>query len=313
MAKLQLCVDDCSVVEIRGWIDDGGPVEAIDIELNQAWVCTLSPTMYRADLERAGLGDGRRAFAFPLAGRLRPGTNLVAVRCGGKILYQNPDVLLLTPDHPQAHAISQQRWRGEEPAESLTWGRLMSGDTLWDFYQKTRTFAAGDRILEIGPGYGRLLKTAIERNIPFSSYTALELSQARVDQLREQFTLGTVRFVQGDIDSWVGDRPFDVVICSSTFEHLHPDCKRALRNIGQQLAENGMVFIDFIRADVEAFSFEETGTYVRQYLQSELRDVFRESGYTIRTIETCTLGQDAHGRAVDRFVVVAGRDNLNRV
>ena len=120
MAKLQLFVDGCSAVEIRGWIDDDGPVEAIAIEVNQAWVCTLSPTMYRADLEQAGIGDGRRAFAFPLTGRLRPGDNLVVVKRGGEMLYQNPDVLLLTPDHPQAHAISQQRWRGEEPAESLT-------------------------------------------------------------------------------------------------------------------------------------------------------------------------------------------------
>ncbi len=307
MAKLQLCVDGCSAAEIRGWIDDGGPVEAIEIEVNQAWVCTLSPTMYRADLERAGLGDGRRAFAFPLAGRLRPGDNRIAVKCCGKTLYQNPEVLLLTVDHPQAHAISQQRWRGEEPAASLTWGRLMDGRSLWDFYQKMRPFAASDRILEIGPGYGRLLKTAIERNIPFSTYTALELSDARVAQLRTEFTLGTVRFVQGDIDSWVGDRPFDVVICSSTFEHLHPDCKRALRNIREQLAATGSVFIDFIRAEASAVSFEETGTYIREYSQDEARDVFQKCGYIVRTIEACTLGQDAHGQPVNRFVVMAAK------
>lgn len=183
----------------------------------------------------------------------------------------------------------------------------MDGRSLWDFYQKMRPFAASDRILEIGPGYGRLLKTAIERNIPFSTYTALELSDARVAQLRTEFTLGTVRFVQGDIDSWVGDRPFDVVICSSTFEHLHPDCKRALRNIREQLAATGSVFIDFIRAEASAVSFEETGTYIREYSQDEARDVFQKCGYIVRTIEACTLGQDAHGQPVNRFVVMAAK------
>src|SRR5487761_1149180 len=161
----------------------------------------------------------------------------------------------------------------------------MSGDTLWDFYQKMRTFSAGDRILEIGPGYGRLLKTAIERNVAFSAYTALELSAARVAQLRAEFNLGTVRFVEGDIDSWVGDQPFDVVICSSNFEHLHPDCKRALRNIHEQLAPDGSVFIDFKQAEESTFSFEETGTYVREYTRDELVGVFRECAYAIRTIE----------------------------
>ena len=62
-----------------------------------------------------------------------------------------------------AHRRSQRRWRSDEIAPHLTWDRLMTGDSLWDLYQRRHDFNARDRILEIGPGYGRLLKTALER------------------------------------------------------------------------------------------------------------------------------------------------------
>jgi SAM-dependent methyltransferase len=300
-----LLVDRCSFAEICGWIDANGPVEAIEITINGDWACALSPNAYREDLERAGLGDGRRAFEFPLAGRLRPGKNRIVIKRGPEVLYDNADVLLLSGDQPEAHAISQARWRGDEAADSLTWGRPMTGDSLWDLYQRMRIFAKTDRILEIGPGYGRLLKTAIERQVQFSSYIGLELSEARVARLRGDFAVPGVNFVQGDVDNWIGDRPYDVVICSSTFEHLHPDCRTALKNLRAQLAPSGQVLIDFICEERTYASFEENGTYIRRYSRDELSEIYRECGYRVQVIETCTLGDDAHGKPVNRFVVAA--------
>lgn len=305
MSALRLWVDRCSTTEICGWIDNSGPVSPIQIEVNGDWLCTLAATAYREDLERAGLGDGRRGFALPLAGRLRPGMNRVVIKYASEIVYDNPDVLLLSVDHPEAHAISQIRWRGDEAATGLTWGRLMTGDSLWDLYQRMRTFASSDRILEIGPGYGRLLKTAMARRVPFASYTALELSESRVAQLRGDFAISGVEFIQGDVDTWLGAPLFDVVICSSTFEHLHPDCRTALKNVRRQLADQGQVFIDFIYRERSSASFEDNGTYVRIYCRDELSEIFAECGYRVQAIETCALGEDALGRPVIRFVVAA--------
>jgi 16S rRNA A1518/A1519 N6-dimethyltransferase RsmA/KsgA/DIM1 with predicted DNA glycosylase/AP lyase activity len=67
----------------------------------------------------------------------------------------------------------------------------MTGDSLWALYERYRQFTPNDKILEIGPGYGRLLKTALDRKIPFQSYAALELSN-RVDRLRREFDLENV-------------------------------------------------------------------------------------------------------------------------
>lgn len=215
--------------------------------------------------------------------------------------------------------ISQRRWSGDEPAEGLTWGSLMTGDSLWDLYEKYREFSSHDKIFEIGPGYGRLLKTALDRKIPFHSYTALELSKSRVDRLHREFDLKNVYFIQGDVDTWVDSSKFDVVICSSTFEHLYPDCQTALRNVHQHLAPEGCVFIDFIgqtRRQIlghfgvnvprKILYFEPSGTYIRIYRQDELAILFGECGFMVRAIETCTLGAGSRG-PVNRLLVVAGR------
>lgn len=306
MSDLRFCIDRCDPSAIEGWIDVGNAVAAIEIVINGRWACTLAPVAYRPDLEAAGLGDGRRAFSFPLAGRLGPGQNLIAMGCDGKTLYEGRVMVVeeAQADSADTHALSQTRWRGEEAPAGLTWGRLMTGDSLWDLFERHRRFRSGDHVLEIGPGYGRLLRTAIERKIPFASYTGVELSRARVSRLSEEFDLPNARFVEGDIDSWSGQRKYDVVLCSSTFEHLHPDCGAALRNIHRQLAAGGQVFIDFIAGEEPQRGFEPNGTYIRIYDRNEIAALFAKCGYAVKAIERCTLGTGAVG-PVERLVVVA--------
>jgi SAM-dependent methyltransferase len=221
--------------------------------------------------------------------------------------------------------ISQKRWYGDEPPEGLTWGRVMTGDSLWDLYERYHRFTSEDKILEIGPGYGRLLKTALARNIPFHSYTGLELSKARVNRLRCEFDQANVNFIDGDIDIWRSELKFNIVICSSTFEHLYPDCRAALHNIYNHLAPDANIFIDFIgniprkifgidlpsltsdlirRMKTSLRWFEPSGTYIRIYSTHELLRIFGECGYAVRSIDPCTLGNGVRGR-VNRLVVIA--------
>ena len=191
----------------------------------------------------------------------------------------------------------------------------MTGDSLWSLYEKYQPFAPNVKILEIGPGYGRLLKTALKRKIPFESYTALELSEARVDRLRLEFDLSKIRIIQGNIDTWKHPCTFDVVICSSTFEHLFPNCRQALTTVYHHLAPTGVVFIDFIgNLQWKVFRnltwkfvyFEPNGTYVRVYPKEELAKLFAEHGFMVRAIDTCVLGKGRRG-PVSRLVVVAAR------
>ncbi len=80
-------IDECSATRISGWIDDDGPVTAIDIAVNGRRVATLAPTAYRKDLEEAGMGDGKRAFSVPIARFLVEPVNRVSISREGEVLH----------------------------------------------------------------------------------------------------------------------------------------------------------------------------------------------------------------------------------
>ena len=313
---MSIWIDRCDQAEIGGWVDgDGASLSTVDIHVNDEWVCSLRPDLYRADLEQAGLGDGRRAFVFQLTGRLRAGDNVIAVLNSGSVLasrviqYGDPTSYGASAT---AARVSQERWRGDEPPADLTWGRVMTGDSLWDIYQRGRRFRVSDRVVEFGPGYGRLIKTAIERKMPFGSFIGIDLSQTRVMKLTEEF--GTDRrfiFVLGDVNTWTANGQIDVVLCSSTFEHLYPDCRQALSNLRPQLAEGATLFIDFIKSDRAGGKFDIDGrTYIRYYTREELSSVFAACAYILKGIEECRLGIGANG-PIDRFVVIAQRETTS--
>ncbi len=259
------------------------------------------------------MGDGRRGFNFSLKGYLVNGLNEIALLADGQELtrkafpfYEGPE-----GDNPtrfgsddKLKEFSQARWLRNEPAEALTWGRPMEGVSLWRIYQEERRFGATDKILEIGPGYGRLLQSLRKLKIPFGSYTGVELSPRRVAQLRLDFNERKIKFHVGDVDVWKADNPFDAILCSVTFDFLFPDCRKALGNLRGQLAPKGILFVDFIPTEKSQAHFEPGGSFVRAYPEAELLAIFEEAGYAVRKIVNCTLGQGAQG-PVERRVVVA--------
>jgi Glycosyl transferase family 2 len=90
---LRFSVDRCTAAEVVGWIDDEGPVRSIDIELNGEWLGSVSPSIYRPDLEAAGYGDGKRGFAVSMIRHLRAaplGENRVALKYDGASFYEGP-------------------------------------------------------------------------------------------------------------------------------------------------------------------------------------------------------------------------------
>jgi hypothetical protein len=314
-SSIRIWLDRCDEAMIAGWVDNAAALPSIDIHINGEWVCSLRANIYREDLEQAGLGDGRRAFAFPLTGRLRDGDNVIAIFHSGAALtrrvlrYGNP----ISPDDSlELLSVSQERWREDEQAEGLTWGRLMTGDSLWDIYQRAHEFRKSDRIVEFGPGYGRLIKTALQRNVMFDSFIGVDLSPARVLQLTREFADDSrLAFAEGDVNTWRANGLIDAVLCSSTFEHLYPDCRQALLNLRAQLAEGAWLFIDFIESDRAGSAFDIDGrTYIRSYTREELSSLFSACGYIVKGIEECRLGIGVNG-PVDRFVVIAQQDTIS--
>lgn len=88
---LRVVVDRCDLEAVAGWIDDDGPVQKLDLELNGEFTCSVCPMMYRPDLEAAGIGDGKRGFAVSLLSHFRLAqldTNRLSIKRGGETVHE---------------------------------------------------------------------------------------------------------------------------------------------------------------------------------------------------------------------------------
>jgi SAM-dependent methyltransferase len=205
---------------------------------------------------------------------------------------------------------SQRRWKGAEGGPSLTWGRMMSGDTFIDAVQRARPLVEEDVVLEIGPGYGRLLNTILERGLPFRKYFGLDISNAKVADLQQKFEGdGRIQFQQCDAISGPLPQGVTVVLCSGTLEHLFPNVRGLLANLRIRMGAPFHAFLDF-KAD-ERFMrsmawFEEGGgAFVRTYLREELETLLAESGYRVLDIPEIILGRSLDDIEIRRYLVVA--------
>lgn len=140
-----------------------------------------------------------------------------------------------------------QRWRGDDRADAgLTWGVILEGDSFFGELEKHLERWQGINILEIGPGYGRLLQSLMRLHSAFGHYVGLDISPVKVEKLRRRFGSDLVSFEVGDCRTWRGNpvAPFDLIICSSTFEHVRPDFSHALKNLIMFLKRDGAFAFD---------------------------------------------------------------------
>jgi SAM-dependent methyltransferase len=319
-------VDTASSTLVSGWVHD--PTRSsqplfVDIEINAERIARLKACLYRGDLQRLGFGDGHVAFAFDPSHYLRGGENQLRVYFAGtdEIVDGGIHVLLnvegcQTQQETETHELldrSQARWRGDELEQRLTWGAMMTGDSFVDVMQKHHSFTGAENLLEIGPGYGRLLNCILQRRIPFARFIGLELSAPRVDRLARRFPMPNVQFLQADILQDTPAERIDIVLCSSTFEHLFPSMAKALDNIRAMTAPKAQLFIDFIISDgddalqVSRAYFEDTTAYIRIYSRAELDSMFKQAGFQVMEVRNIVLGKDSHGKDVRRALVVAER------
>jgi phospholipid N-methyltransferase len=204
-------------------------------------------------------------------------------------------------------ALSQKRWAGSEPDPELTWGEVFTGDSFIDAVQTRYSFCPDHNICEIGPGYGRLLQTILQRELPFQSYTGIELSQERVRKLNTEFNDARVRFIQGDVAELHSTLSWDLVICSSTFEHLFPDFTKALSRLADHLTAHAVIAIDFPQMDREMKSRSQafelpTHAFVRIYSAEEIERLFAACGLANVQMQSIFLGKAPCGDVRRIFV-----------
>jgi SAM-dependent methyltransferase len=288
-------VDQWDYRNISGWVvDERRPDDILSVELrfNGAKACLIAARLYREDLKQLGFGHGNHGFAVDPRPYLTNKLNYVEVIVAGKnILLGARNVIDM--DLADLLEISQIRWKGDEALEGLTWGRAMTGDSFVDVILSHLRPDEGMRVLEVGPGYGRILSTLLQREIPLKSYWGVEISAARTARLREQFTDKRVRFENGDINTYKFRDSADLIISSSTFLHFYPNCSQALKNIRKQISRNTLVAIDFM--DPAHYppdrGFDHTsGIYYVFYSREELSEIFRESGLKVVLMHEYLIG-----------------------
>jgi SAM-dependent methyltransferase len=197
------------------------------------------------------------------------------------------------------HARAQSRWRAALPSAGLTWGRDIDGTAFVACASAHGAFGPGRRLLEIGPGYGRILDAVLEGGYPFAGYTGLDLSAANVAHLRARFADPRVEFVHADAEQTSLSGRFDTVLSSLTFKHAFPSFAAILANLAAQLDQNAVVAFDLIEGERRYFQRDER-TYIREYSRGEIPDILRDAGF-----ELTAFDHVEHARRFTRLLVVA--------
>ncbi len=135
--------------------------------------------------------------------------------------------------------------------------------------------APRQRVLEIGPGPGRLLIPAARRVLPGGEVVGIELQPRMSEKLRaraEKAGVGNLQIVQSDITvAAIEPARFDVVFLSTVLGEI-PDRLTALRKAYQALKPGGMLSITEIVLDPH---FQRRAT---------VRRLAQEAGFTEEAI-----------------------------
>jgi SAM-dependent methyltransferase len=173
--------------------------------------------------------------------------------------------------------VSRTRWRAAEPDMHLTWGIEVGGHPFIEKASSYGVFGPAAAVLEVGPGYGRLLAAALDRGVEFGSWLGVDLSAHNVEHLGTTFRQANVRFVQDDIETLSLDAPVSSMISSLTFKHLFPSFENALRRVARLVRPGGVVAFDLIEGHGRLVEADGV-TYVRSYGRGEVEEIVDRAG-----------------------------------
>jgi SAM-dependent methyltransferase len=196
---------------------------------------------------------------------------------------------------------SRTRWREASPTSNLTWDTELTGDAFINKVAATGAFGPDTDVLEIGPGYGRLLRACLDAGVGFRSYVGVDLSAENVAHLEDRFGTDTISFVNADVETVELDTDIDLVLSSLTLKHLYPSCERALANVSSRLRPGGRLAFDLIEGERRRWEHDNV-TYIRSYSREEIREILGRIGFSDVSFDEVT-----HCPGRTRMLVVARR------
>jgi SAM-dependent methyltransferase len=173
--------------------------------------------------------------------------------------------------------LTKSGWRRASPTPELTWNTEMTGDEFLGHMLK----ACGDSfdsIVEIGPGYGRVLSALIEDNVRFDHYLGLDISEENVNHLVAAFPDSRLDFIHTDFLAHEIDRPADLIYSSAVFLHLYPSIEPALAWCYDSLAPGGHICFDVPQGRLR-YVDGAWGVFVHHYEEMELRSLVAAAGF----------------------------------
>jgi SAM-dependent methyltransferase len=203
----------------------------------------------------------------------------------GQTIYKEPEKF----DAARRYDFDR-RWKNDEYSLGLTWGVVLDETSFFEVAETFAPLTGAKKVLEIGPGYGRLLQGLQKQAIDLASYVGVDLSQARVERLNQDLGNSSRQFVTGDartVDLSHCDR-FNLLISSSTFEHISPDFGTALQHLSHFLEEGAIAIFDLIDYGDPTLSRYEgcpTGVFVRIYSVDELEQITTQAGFKVLGIK----------------------------
>ena len=162
-------------------------------------------------------------------------------------------------------------WARSKPDVALTCGVGLTGDA---FIAKAVEYGAGGAVLEVGPGYGRLLEAATRTGMSFDRWIGVDISESNVAHMREHFP--EHEFVLADAETYEAP-PVNTILSSLTFKHMAPSFEAVLSNLVRSL--DGVVVIDLIEGE-GLRRVQSDGSFLRWYTRDEVREIFGRCGLT---------------------------------
>lgn len=182
---------------------------------------------------------------------------------------------LLNP--AELDALTKGAWVNAKPDIRLTWNTAMTGDEFVSLMVASGGNRLG-RVLEIGPGYGRVLTTVLAGAAEFESYLGVDISAHNVQFLGEKFADDRKRFILADFLKDPVPGQFDTIYSSAVFLHLYPSVEPALEKCLKLLAPGGRVCFDVPVGDL-SYIHPDYKLFVREYSDTELREMVTRAGF----------------------------------
>jgi SAM-dependent methyltransferase len=192
---------------------------------------------------------------------------------------------MMLESHDRTRERSQERWSASAPDADLTFGRALRGDAFIELAERYGVFGDGAAVVEVGPGYGRLIEAALRRGVAFDRWTGVDLSARNVAHLRERFA-GDRRFefVNEDAERVSLPGKPTALLSSLTLKHVYPSFEGVLANLAGQLAERATIAIDLIEGDRRYFQ-DDAQTYIRWYRRDEVTKLFDRAGCAVTAFD----------------------------